>query len=674
MSVLAISERRRTISWVAWGLWALILGLLATSLSLAAVTSFVLVPGVGGAIGIATMATAATLVITRWPRSRSGWLLLAAALSIAVGFSLGELAVYTGIHRDGDLGTTQGLIASAHAAFWLFVSSLLLLFLTFPDGRLPSPRWRPVVAAIGLACVAGAIRHILRAAAIVDPRAYMTDARFAEQNGFEGAPPYQRLGVALGVIVVVLFILTAASLVVRLRRARGIERQQLKWVVYAGVVALLMFPVGVIGSASEPLATVLQLVGMLSLAVIGAGFGVALFRYRLWDIDLVARRSLVFALLWLAIAGVYAGISAGLGLAAGSRLPVAVAIAVTALATLVFQPARRWLERIADRWVFGRRNSPLEAMHGFGELAGSAAQPGDIATQLAATASAAVGLAWVEVDLHGSVSTRHGTANAEPATVFQVSRGDEHFGELVCRPHRGRRLTTDDEALLTALAAQAATAVSRAHLASRIVRAQEAERRRIERNIHDGAQQELVALVAQLGLARGLSNGDESSDNVLATAQQDVGRILANLRELAQGIHPSVLSDGGLAAAVEDRCSTMPIGVALSVPPGVASQRFADDVEGAAYFFVTEALTNVLKHSRSEAVEVALGLDRDELTVEVADSGIGFDPDAADGGGLTGLADRIHALGGEITVDSQPGAGTRLTATFPVAATNATGS
>jgi len=673
MSVLAISERRRTISWAAWGLWALILGLLATSLSLAAVTSFVLVQGVGGAIGLATMATVATLVITRWPLSRSGWLLLTAALSVAAGFSMAELANYTGIYRDGDLGTTQGLIASAHVAQWLFMLSLLLLFLTFPDGRLPSHRWRPVAAALVLVCVAGAIRHILRAMAIVDPGAYMTDARFAEQNGFEGAPPYERLGAAIGMMALVLFVLTGASLVVRLRRARGIERQQLKWVVYAGVVALLMFPVGTIGSASEPLATVLQLVGMLSFAVIAAGFGVALFRYRLWDIDLVARRSLVFALLWLAIAGVYAGISAGLGLAAGSRVPVAVAIAVTALATLVFQPARRWLERIADRWVFGRRDSPLKTMHGFGELAGSAAQPGDIATQLAATASAAVGLAWVEVHLHGSASARHGTLSAEPATVFQISRGDEHFGELLCRPHRGLRLTTDDEALLTALAAQAATAVSRAQLASRIVRAQETERRRIERNIHDGAQQELVALVAQLGLARSRANGDESSDTVLATAQQDVRRILANLRELAQGIHPSVLADGGLAAAVEDRCSTMPIAVALTVQRGVASQRFGDDIEGAAYFFVAEALTNVLKHSRAKAVEVALGLDRDELTVEVADFGTGFDPDAAGGSGLTGLADRIHALGGEITVDSQPGAGTRLTAAFPVAATDARG-
>ena len=674
MNMLAVSERRRTISWAAWSLWALTLGLLATSLSLAAVASFLLVVSVGVALGSATMATVATLVITQRPRSRSGWLLLAAALFLAVGFSMAQIAVYTGVHRDGDLGTTQGLIASAHAAGWSFVSTLLLVFLTFPDGRLPSPRWRPVAAAIGLACIAGALVEISQILALVDPRAYMTDARFVEQNGFEGAPPYERLGAAVGLMVLVLFVLTAASLVVRLRRARGIERQQLKWVVYAGVVALLMFPPGAIGSASEPLATVLQLIGVLSLAVIAAGFGVALFRYRLWDIDLVARRSLVYALLWSAIAGGYAGISAGLGLAAGSRLPVAVAIVVTALATLVFQPARRSLERIADRWVFGRRDSPLEAMHGFGELAGSAEQPGDIATQLAATASAAVGLAWVEVDLHGSVAAQHGTTNAEPATVFQVSRGDEHFGQLVCRPHRGRRLTRDDEALLTALAAQAATAVSRARLASRIVRAQETERRRIERNIHDGAQQELVALVAQLGLARSRANGDGSSDTVLATAQQDVRRILANLRELAQGIHPSVLSDGGLAAAVEDRCSTMPIGVALSVQPGVTSRRFADDVEGAAYFFVTEALTNVLKHSRAKAVEVALGLDRGELTVQVADFGIGFDSDAADGSGLTGLADRIHALGGEITVNSQPGAGTRLTATFPVAATNARGS
>jgi signal transduction histidine kinase len=150
-----------------------------------------------------------------------------------------------------------------------------------------------------------------------------------------------------------------------------------------------------------------------------------------------------------------------------------------------------------------------------------------------------------------------------------------------------------------------------------------------------------------------------------------VKQILANLRELAQGIHPSVLSDGGLVAAVEDRCSTMPIGVSLSVQPGLACRRFADDIEGAAYFFITEALTNVLKHSGSESVEVTVAVEEGELTAEVADSGIGFDPDVVHGSGLTGLADRIHALGGELAVYSQPGAGARLTARLPVDSANA---
>jgi signal transduction histidine kinase len=674
MSLLAVPVRRHAVSRVAWGLWALNLGFIAAGFSLAVVTHFVLFAGIGLTISLSAMATVAGLIITRRPSTRSGWLMLTCALSLAFAFTMIQLANYTWVHRGGDLGTTQALIGSAHVAFWFFVLGLVLLFLTFPDGRLPSPRWRPVVALLGLVCVAGTIGHTLRARKIVDPRAFMTDTRFSEQNGFEGAPPYERLWNVVLPILLVVLALTAASLVVRLRRARGIERQQLKWVVYSGVVALLLFPLGAITSTSEPVTSVLYLISMLALGVPAVGFGLALLRYRLWDIDLVASRSLVFALLWLAIAGVYVGIAAGLGLAAGSRLPVAVAIVVTVLATLVFQPARYALERLADRWLFGRRDSPLEAMHGFGELVGNAEQPGDVATQLAETASAAVGLAWVEVALDGSVPVHVGTTNEETATVFEISRGDEHFGELACRPHRGRRLTEDDAALLTALAAQAATAVSRAQLASRIVRAQEAERRRIERNIHDGAQQELVALVAQLGLARTQANGDGANERVLASAQQDVKQILANLRELAQGIHPSVLSDGGLVAAVEDRCSTMPIGVSLNVHPGIASQRFADDIEGAAYFFITEALTNVLKHSGSESVEVTVGVDRGELTAEVADSGIGFDPNAAGGSGLTGLADRIHAIGGELTVDSQPGAGTRLTATFPVVSTNATSS
>ena len=254
------------------------------------------------------------------------------------------------------------------------------------------------------------------------------------------------------------------------------------------------------------------------------GFGLALFRYRLWDIDLVVRRSLVYGALWLAIAGVYVGLAAGLGLAAGRRFPVELAIGLTALTTLAFQPARRALEGLADRWVFGRRESPLKAMHSFGELLGSAERPGDIAGQLAETAAAALGLAWVQVELDGSLAARVGARNREPPTVIAITRRDEQLGEMVCCPHPGERLTAEDRALLAALASQAGLAASHAWLASRIVQAQESERRRIERNIHDGAQQELVALVAQLGLARAQSNGDGSAGAVLSRVQRAAAR------------------------------------------------------------------------------------------------------------------------------------------------------
>ena len=152
------------------------------------------------------------------------------------------------------------------------------------------------------------------------------------------------------------------------------------------------------------------------------------------------------------------------------------------------------------------------------------------------------------MSVEGSQPARSGTRNGEPTVVVAITSRGDHLGELECGPHTGERISAEERSLLAALAAQAGLAASNARLASRIVQAQASERRRIERDIHDGAQQELVALVAQLGLARAQSNadgsnGDASSGAVLRRVQRDVQQILANLRELAQGIHPSVLTD-----------------------------------------------------------------------------------------------------------------------------------
>ena len=211
-----------------------------------------------------------------------------------------------------------------------------------------------------------------------------------------------------------------------------------------------------------------------------------------------------------------------------------------------------------------------------------------------------------------------------------------------------------------------ALAVRNARLAGRVVNAAESERRRIERNIHDGAQQELVALVANLGMARSAAVDGELRPDVIDDLRLEAQQILSELRELAQGIHPSVLSDGGIVEAVEDRCARLPLEITIKASEGLRKRRFGDNIEGAAYFFVTESLANVLKHAGASRATISLTYGDGRLQLRVADDGRGFDPHAASVGGLAGLRDRIRALGGTVTIASRPGTGTCITASLPV--------
>ncbi|WP_424883286.1 sensor histidine kinase [Streptomyces sp. SLBN-8D4] len=194
----------------------------------------------------------------------------------------------------------------------------------------------------------------------------------------------------------------------------------------------------------------------------------------------------------------------------------------------------------------------------------------------------------------------------------------------------------------------------------RLVDAFEAERRRIERDLHDGAQQRLVALTMALGLARLDAPSGPLADQ-LAKAHDEAGKALAELRELIQGIHPKVLADYGLSAAVADAAdrSVVPVDVDLSVPG-----RLDQAVEAAAYFVVCEALANVAKHSGAGRAEVRGGHSRGRLLLEVRDDGRGG-ADASAGSGLTGLADRVSVLDGRLSLSSPPGGPTLLRVEFP---------
>ena len=197
---------------------------------------------------------------------------------------------------------------------------------------------------------------------------------------------------------------------------------------------------------------------------------------------------------------------------------------------------------------------------------------------------------------------------------------------------------------------------------ARLVQAGDAARRKLERDLHDGAQSRLVALALTLRVARGRAGADSELAMLLDQAQDELKTSLAELRELARGIHPAVLTERGLEAAVQTLVSRAPVPVTVDTQ---GTGRLPAPVESAAYFVVSEGLANVAKYARATQASVAVRCDAERVTVEVADDGVGG-ADTANGSGLRGLSDRVAALDGTLTLVSPAGRGTRLRAEIPV--------
>jgi signal transduction histidine kinase len=198
---------------------------------------------------------------------------------------------------------------------------------------------------------------------------------------------------------------------------------------------------------------------------------------------------------------------------------------------------------------------------------------------------------------------------------------------------------------------------------ARLIAASDAERRRLERNLHDGAQQRLVSLALALrAVETQLTNDREAARHQLASARKELAQALDELRDLARGIHPAALRDRGLGPAIDTLAARAPVTVRVAALPG---ERLPEPVETAAYYLVAEALTNVARHAHATAVTVSVTRTGDRARIEVRDDGTGG-ADAAHGSGLRGLTDRLEALGGGLELDSPPAAGTTLIGELPL--------
>jgi signal transduction histidine kinase len=642
---------------------------------------------------LVTYATVGGLVATRLPSNPIGWLMLLVAVSVLLGGLSSEYSKYA-------LQTAPGSLPFGIEAAWLSGWSFFgamgipLVLLLFPTGHPPSPRWRVV----GGALIASIIALCL--VAMMSPAPIDVSDTLTIRNPYGLESLRTALSVAawiFGPSVAALSIASVLSLYLRFRRSTGDERQQLKWLAYAAAISgaalvfVLITAIGVPPGGSSPLNDFAFLLLFLGIAfAIPLAIVVALLKYRLYDLDLVIKKTVLYVTVAALLFAAFAVVALVVGGIVG-RTETGTALAAGAIG-LLFWPALRLARRIADRVVYGGRATPYEVLSSFSEHLSETYSTDDVLPRTARLLAEATGAErstiWLRVGnlLRPAATWPEGIAASEPVPsdgtelpwlpaewAEEVRDRGELLGALAVDMPANDPINPARQRLVRDLAAQAGLVLRNVRLIEelrdsrrRIVGAQDERAKRLERNIHDGAQQQLVALAVKLRLASSMVEGDPArARTLLEQLQSEANDALENLRDLARGIYPPLLADKGLSAAIAAQANKGAIPVHVEM---VNVGRYAQEVESAVYFSVLEALSNSAKYANASAATVAVtGVDG-RLTFEVRDDGSGFDPAAVRGSGLQGMADRLDAIGGTLEIRSAPGDGTTIAGIVTVGA------
>jgi len=594
-----------------------------------------------------------TLIIWRRPDDRMA--LLVALLLVTLG----------AIDVTANAPASSPWFVPDKAVTFLAVSFVLLVFTLFPTGRF-APRWMRWNLVVGLAV-------------------------YALSPFFPAAPFHLQTVLVQPGWLAFLFELALVALiqVYRYRRVSSpLERQQTKWVVFGLawptlVMVLvsglaLLFPVTV-ERHGLLLVTYFEVSFLLALAF-PLSFGVAILRYRLWDIDRLINRTLVYGLLTALVVGVYVLVVNVLSAVVRSDAEGLFAVLVTGLIAVLFQPLRLRLQRLVNRWMYGERDDPSAVLSHLGRRLETTLEPQAVLCTIVETVAQALKLPYAALVLKQGEALITAAAFGRPQPnplILPLVHQSETIGQLHLAPRApGEAFTPADYRLLADFAQQAGIAAHAVQLTAalqhsreRLVAAREEERRRLRRDLHDGLGPTLASMTLKLDAARNLlTQRPEETGPLLADVSGQLKATIVDIRRLVYDLRPPALDELGLVSALQEHVlqyrQLNGVHVHIEAPPQLPTLPAA--VEVAAYRIALEALTNVARHARAQTCWVRLTLT-EALTIEVFDDGQGLPSQAQGGVGLASIRERAAELGGTCVIANGPTGGAQVLVRLPLA-------
>ncbi|MGH2530878.1 MAG: histidine kinase [Thermomicrobiales bacterium] len=550
----------------------------------------------------------------------------------------------------------------AYAGFTLMIGALLHFTLVFPRPQPLVQRYPWVVPAIYATLYGSTLIWII-------------GNRLVTAETIAWIARWNRLG---PVLTVVTFAASLVAIVTGYRAASDpVSRRQIRWVAFSLAVAIT-FSVGFSFVPTILLGHALVSWNVPVGLIVPIAIAIAIFRYRLFDIDVIISRTLIWGTLSLFVIGAYGLVVGLVGQLLDVRENLGLSLVATGLVALLFQPLRARVQRVVNRFVYGDRDDPYAVVSRLGQRLEVTLAPESVLPTIAETVAQALKLPYVAISLRqGDLLTAHAAYGAPGGDLLTLPLvyQSEPVGELALAARGpGDAFSTADRRLLEDLARQIGIAAHAVRLTEdlqqsrqRIVTAREEERRRLRRDLHDGVGPSLAGITLKLDAARNLLARDPTAvDALLAELKAQTQSAIGDVRRVVYDLRPPALDELGLVLALREHVARLAgsgLRITVEAPDDLPALPAA--VEVAVYRIALEALTNVVRHAAARRCVVRLAL-RDAFVVEIVDDGRGLPADPRAGVGLTAMRERAAELGGALTVESSAGHGTRIEARLPL--------